>query len=154
MESTEARDQLLLVERAESAPYIQYPPSPWWYAPAVGLWAAVFIGVFTWFRVNSALFAGSLAMLLVIELVFVIWMRRRHGALPMPGHGKLPAEIAWVWRGYFAGLGVIAVVVALAWWLGGVPVAAVVAFVVVTAGIALYERTYATAAAKVRERLA
>ncbi|WP_238006927.1 hypothetical protein KZZ52_44505 [Dactylosporangium sp. AC04546] len=154
MESTEARDQLLLVERAAAAPYVQYPPSPWWYAPAVGAWTAALIGAFVWWRENGVLFTASLGMLVSAEVLFLIWMRRRHGAMPMPGHGKPPAEIAAVWRGYFAGVGAIAVLVTLAWWLGGVPVAAAVAFVLVTAGIAIYERKYAIAAGKVRDRLA
>ena len=63
-------------------------------------------------------------------------MRRRHGALPMVGHGRPPAEIAVLWRGYFVGLAVVVVAVAAGWWTGGVPVAAPVAFVLVTAGIA------------------
>ncbi|MFF5228868.1 hypothetical protein [Dactylosporangium sp. NPDC000521] len=154
MESNEARDQLLLVERAAAAPYVQYPATPWWYAPAVGAWTAAFIGCFIWWRENGALFAASLAILLSAEVLFLTWMRRRHGALPMPGHGKPPAEIAAVWRGYFAGLVVIAALVAPAWWFGGVPVAAAAAFVLVTAGLAVYERKYAVAAAEVRDRLA
>lgn len=154
MESFEAREQLLLVERAAAAPYVQYPPSPWWYAPAIGAWTAAFIADFVWWRRNGVLFAASLGILLAAETLFVIWMRRRHGALPMPGHGRPPAEIAAVWRGYVLGVAAIAALVALAWWLGGVPVAAAVAFVLVTAGIALYERRYAIAAGKVRDRLA
>ncbi|WP_460491309.1 hypothetical protein [Dactylosporangium cerinum] len=33
MESDEVREQLALVQRAEAAPYIDYPPTPWWYSP-------------------------------------------------------------------------------------------------------------------------
>ncbi|MEV4141604.1 hypothetical protein AB0J72_56795 [Dactylosporangium sp. NPDC049742] len=154
MESIEARDQLFLAERAAAAPYVQYPPTPWWYAPVIGAWTAAFIGCFTWWRENGALFAASLAILLSAEVLFLVWMRRRHGALPMPGHGKPPVEIAAVWRGYFAGLVVIAALVAPAWWFVGVPAAAAVAFVLVTAGLVVYERKYAVAAGRVRDRLA
>ena len=143
-----------MVERAEAAPYINYPPTPWWYFPAVGLWAAAMIGAFTWWRVNVGLFVGVLAALLILAVVFLSWMQRRHGALPMPGRGTPPAEIASVWRGYFLSLPVIVLAVALVWWQGGVPVAAAVAFVLVTAGLAFYERRYALAAARVRQRLA
>ncbi|WP_027342128.1 hypothetical protein [Hamadaea tsunoensis] len=153
MESVEARDQLILVERSAAAPYVQYPPTPWWYPPVVGAWTAALIGAFAWYRVNGAMFFASLAIVLAAEGWFLAWMRRRHGALPMLGHGRPPAEIGSVYRGYFAGLAVVVVVVAAAWWLGGVPVGAAVAFVAVTAGIALYERKYAAAAAKVRDRL-
>ncbi len=103
---------------------------------------------------DAGLFVAVLAVLVVLELVFVGWMQRRHGALPWPGRGRPPAEIAAVWRGYLLALPVVAAVVALASWLGGVPVAAGVAFVLVTAGLTGYERRYARAAAQVRERLA
>ena len=86
-------------------------------------------------------------------MVFVAWQKRRHGALPLPGYGRAPAEIASVWRGYVAGLVVAVAAVAVACWLGGVPAGAVTAFVTVTAGLALYERRYAQAAARVRARL-
>ena len=153
MESDEARQQLGIALRAEAAPYIDYPPTPWWYFPAVGAWAAGMIGAFTWWRSNVAMFLGVLAALIAVELVFIAWMRRRHGALPMPGRGTPPREIAAAWRGYAAGLLAVAVAVALTWWLAGTPVAAGVAFVLVTAGLVMYERRYASAAAKVRSRL-
>lgn len=154
MESDEVREQLALVQRAEAAPYIDYPRTPWWYSPAVGTWVAAMIGAFTWWRSDAVLFTGSLGALIVLELLFLTWMRRRHGALPVPGRGTPPREIAAAWRGYAIALPVVAVAVALTWWLAGVPVAAGVAFVLVTAGLAVYERRYAAAAAKVRSRLA
>jgi hypothetical protein len=153
VESSEIRQQLAAAERGAAAPYIDYPPTPWWYSPSIGLWAAAMIGAFTWWRENAALFAGSLSILLVLELVFLTWMRRRHGALPMPGKGTPPPEIAAVWRGYLLSLPVVALVVAAGWWLGGVPVAAGLAFVLSAAGLAIYERRYARAAASVRSRL-
>lgn len=36
MESDEARELLKVAERAEAAPYLDYPPTPWWYYPVVG----------------------------------------------------------------------------------------------------------------------
>jgi hypothetical protein len=86
MESTPPSEQLRAAERGEAAPYVRFPPTPWWYSPVVGAWAAAFVGTF-------------------------------------------------------------------ACWLGGVAAGAVVAFVTVTAGLAVYERRYAVAAARVRERL-
>lgn len=147
------REQLQALRRGEAAPYISYPPTPWWYAPAIGAWTAAFIGTFSWWRVNGAAFTGALAVLLALNAVFVTWMRRRHGALPMPGRGRAPTEIVVLWRGFAVVLPMIAALVALAWWLGGIPVAAGVAFVLVTAGLAVYERRYAGAAARVRSRL-
>ena len=151
MES-DAQEQLRILERAEAAPYISYPVTPW-YSPVMGLWAAAMIGVFTWWRSNGALFVASLVVLIALEVAFLAWMQRRHGAMPMPGRGTPPKEIGAVWRGYVLSVPVVAVLVTLAWWLVGVPAAAVTAFVVVTAGLAYYERRYAQAAAKVRERL-
>jgi hypothetical protein len=143
-----------MVERAEAAPYVDYPPSPWWYFPAFGLWSAGLVGAFTWWRVNAGLFVATPAVLTALAAVFVLWMRRRHGALPMPGRGAPPAEIASVWRGYLLTAPVIVLVVALVWWQIGIPVAAAVAFVLVTTGLAVYEHRYALAAARVQERLA
>ena len=153
MESTTPSEQLRAVEQGQAAPYISFPPTPWWYFPAIGAWAAAFVGAFSWWRVNGALFASSIALLITLEVLFIGWMKRRHGALPMPGHGRPPAEIASVWRGYLAGLVVVVAAIAVAWWLGGAAVGAGVAFVTVTAGVAVYERRYAAAAARVRARL-
>ena len=153
MESTPPSEQLRAVERAAAAPYVYFPPTPWWYFPAVGAWAAALVGAFSWWRVNGVLFVASLVLLIALEGLFVRWLRRRHGALPMPGHGRPPEEIASVWRGYAAGFAVVIGAIALAWWRGGIAVGAVVAFVTVTTGLAVYERRYAEAAARARERL-
>jgi hypothetical protein len=153
MESSPLPEQLRAVERGEAAPYVRFPPTPWWYAPVVGAWAAALVGTFSWWRVNAALFVAWLLLLIVLEGLFIGWLKRRHGALPMPGYGRPPAEIASVWRGYAAGLVAAIAAIAVAWWLGRVAVGAVVAFVTVTAGLAVYERRYAVAAARVRERL-
>lgn len=153
MESISPSEQLRAVERGEAAPYISYPPTPWWYFPVIGAWAAALVGTFTWWRVNGALFASSIVVLIALEVLFIAWMKRRHGALPMPGHGRPPAEIASVWRGYLAGLLVVVAAIGVAWWLGGVAVGAVVAFLTVTTGLVVYEQRYAVAAARVRERL-
>lgn len=153
MES-DAREQMRLLERAEAAPYVDYPKTPWWYPIIVGLWVAAMIGAFTWWRENAALFASSLAMLIVLELAFITWMQRRHGAMPMPGRGKPPVEIGALWRKFYASLAAIVVIVGLVWWLTNVPIAAAAAFVQVTTGLMFYERAYAVAAAKVKERLA
>ncbi|WP_191844106.1 hypothetical protein [Catellatospora chokoriensis] len=153
MESIEVAEQLKAAERGAAAPYVDYPPTPWWHAPSVGAWVAAMIGTFTWWRENAGLFVGSLVALIAVEILFVTWMRRRHGALPMPGRGTPPIEIAGVWRGYAAALPVIALLVAAAWLLGGIPAAAIAGFVLVTAGLAVYERRYSVAAARTRARL-
>jgi hypothetical protein len=153
MESFSAREQLAAAERGAAAPYITYPRTPWWYAPLVGAWTAAMIGTFLWWRVNAVLFTVALVVLVAAENLFVIWLRRRHGAFPLLGKGTPPAEIAALRRRFGAGLAVVAVVVAAVWWLAGIPAAAGVAFVLVTAGLAYYERRYAAAAARIRARL-
>jgi len=152
MES-DAEEQLRIIERAEAAPYISYPKSPWWYPPVAGLWVAALIGAFTWWRDNSLLFVSSLAVLLGLEIAFLTWMQRRHGAMPFPGRGRPPGEIRRIWIRYILAVPVLMIAVGLAWWLVSVLAGAVTAFALVTAGIWYYERRYAVAAAKVRERL-
>jgi hypothetical protein len=153
MESSSAREQLAAAERGAAAPYLTYPRTPWWYAPAVGAWAAAVIGTFVWWRENAVLFTVALAVLIAGECVFIGWMQRRHGALPAPGRGTPPAEIAAVQRGFLLAVPVLVLVVGLVWWLAGVPAAAGTAFVLVTAGLIRYERRYADAAARTRARL-
>ncbi|HET6988604.1 MAG TPA: hypothetical protein VFI00_18400 [Kribbella sp.] len=152
MES-DAEEQLRIIERAEAAPYISYPKTPWWYPPVAGLWVAALIGAFTWWRDSGILFVGSLAVLVMLEFAFLTWMQRRHGAMPFPGRGRPPREIGAIWVRYFLALPVLVVAVGLVWWLAGVLAGAVTAFVLVTACLWYYERRYAVAAAKVRERL-
>jgi hypothetical protein len=153
MESTPSHEQLRAIAQGEAAPYIRYPPTPWWYSPAVGAWAAAFVGAFSWWRVNGPLFIGALVVLIALEGAFIGWMWRRHGALPRLGYGRPPAEIAEVYRRFAVGFVAAAVAIAVSWTFGGVPAGATVTFVTVTAGLTLYERRYAQAAARARERL-
>ena len=150
----EVRRALLVAERAAAAPYIDYPASPAWFAPVSGLWFAALVGVFTWWRESVAVFVVALALLIALEAGFFAWMRQRHGALPMPGTGTPPVEIGRIWRGYFAGCGVVITAVALVWWQFGVLPAAATTFVLVASGLTWYERAYISSAGAVRERLA
>lgn len=145
---------LKVAERAEAAPYLDYPTTPWWYYPAIGAWAAGMIGAFVWWRESIPMFAGTLAALIIAEIAFINWMQRRHGAMPVPGRGTPPKEIGAVWRGYFLALPVVALAIAAVWWLGSVLVAAAAAFVLVTGGLVVYEKRYQRAVDAVRARLA
>ncbi|GEL21900.1 hypothetical protein PSU4_08540 [Pseudonocardia sulfidoxydans NBRC 16205] len=141
------------LERAEAAPYVNYPATPWWHFPLMGLWAGAMVGAFVWWRESALLFVGAMVVLVAIETAYLVWLSRTHGALPMPGRGTPPAELAPVWRGYFIGVAVVVVGVGLVWWLLGIAAAAVTAFVLVTGGLAEYDRRYERAAARTRARL-
>ncbi|MEZ0577877.1 hypothetical protein [Nocardioides sp. MH1] len=151
MESNaDAADALRQAERAAAAPYIDYPPTPAWYPPATGLWAAAFC-LATAIPSDDPTRAAALGLLVVLELGFVAWYRRYRGTWP---RGRAPQEVRSVMRAFVVGaVAVVALVGALLWrttpWLS-----AVVALVVVTAAIALYERAYSSAAARARARLA
>ena len=48
METTpDPYQQLAEAERAAAAPYVDYPPTPAWYAPAVGAWSAAVVAALT-----------------------------------------------------------------------------------------------------------
>lgn len=150
MENDEIRNALHEADRAAASPWIDYPPTPVWQVPAMGLWSAAFVLVW---RLDGPLFAVSVVSLLLLEAAFIRWMSQRHGAMPFPGHGTPPPEIGRVYRGYFVGTGVVVLVVGIVWWLLGVVTAGVATFLLVTGGLAVYEHTYSAAAARVRDRL-
>ena len=143
-----AQELARAADRAEAAPWIDYPPTPAWYPLSAGLWAGGLVLAVTlldgW--------AQSLALvgLVALEGVFLAWYRRYRGALPT---GWMPAELRpaalWFVAGCAAVAGVAVGLTALDW-----PVlAAVAALVLTTALVAWYERAFATAAAATRARL-
>jgi len=153
MESNEARELARTLERAEAAPYVTYPSMPWWYPSAVGAWFAGMACVLLVGATSDLRITLALLVLLLVELAFFRWYRRKHGAFPLPFHGNPPAEISRVYREYFAGWAVVAAVVALTVWLAGTWPAVVATFGLVTALFAVHEHRYAAAAAAVKGRL-
>lgn len=154
MES-DAHETMAELERAEAAPYIDYRPTPWWVAPYFGLYFVGLVLAFAWTSdAYRPVYFAILAVLLVSLFVVVRHIKRRNGALPFPGRGTPPPEIARVYRLYFWSLIPVAAVLLLSFFLLPVPVSAVIAFVTVTAGVVLYDRVYERAAVVVRERLA
>lgn len=137
-------------DRAAAAPYVDYPPTPVWYPLAVGLWCAAFVLCWT---LDGPAFAVVMVTLLAAQILFVRWASRRHGALPDPTKGEPPAEIARQYRLFFISAAAVAVLTLVLSWAAAPAVAAPVVFVLVTAGLWHYERTYAVAAAQVRDRL-
>ncbi|MDF9715516.1 hypothetical protein INN71_04910 [Nocardioides sp. ChNu-153] len=156
MESNELRTSLRDLERAEAAPYVDFPPTPWWYFLAVPAWAAAMttaVHLALVEDVSSWWLTLALVALALLVGAFVGWYGRYHGAVPSL-RGSKPREIRTAYRQYAMGavLVLLAIGVAVAtlpWWGS-----AAVAFVAVGAGIGIYEVAYSRAAAAARERLA
>jgi len=153
MESAEElreRERELVAERAAAAPYVDYPPTPRWYPPFMGLWATGYTAVLGVPREHAMLQALGQLVLLVVMIGFQVWYRRYRGTWP---RGKAPAEVRRVLAAFVVGAVVVIGLVALALWLGPLWIAVVVAFVLVTIGVSWYEAVYARAAARTRTRL-
>ncbi|CAI9407360.1 hypothetical protein [Nocardioides sp. T2.26MG-1] len=148
MESEEIRRALHEADRAEAAAWTDYPPTPRWYPPATGLWAAGLTLVFG--GLDGSARALALLALVVVEVGFIRWYTGYRGG--MWPTGRPPREfrpaIAWL-------LGALAVVVAAALASATVSLgaAALLVAVAVTLLVARYERAYADAARRARERL-
>lgn len=139
-----------MADRAEAAPWTDYPPTPGWYPPAVGLWGAAL-------TLALGLLDSTLSRLLVVAGLVLVeggffgWYRRYRGTMPS---GPLPRELRPAAAAFVVGL--LAVVVAggtlvllgLAW------VAAAVVLVAATGVVWSYERAYAAAMAATKARLA
>jgi hypothetical protein len=136
-------------DRAAAAPYIDYPPTPTWYPPAAGLWAALFCVAFA-IPDDGPLRELSLLALVAVEVAFLLWYRRRRGTWP---RGRAPEEIRKVLAAFMMGAAAVTGIIGATWWLTAPWVAAIVAFAVVTPAVTWYERVYAAAAARARTRL-
>ena len=146
-----AQHLLAEAERAASAPYVDYPPTPKWYPPAAGLWAAGFTLTVTAAWRRPVIFVPAIVALLALEALFLVWYRRYRRT--MPDLRAAPVEFRSEFRRYAVGLvGVVAAVVVAA-WLTGPWAAAATTFVLVTVGVLLYERRYAAAATATHARL-
>jgi hypothetical protein len=152
MESyTEARSALAVAERAGAAPYIDYPPTPKWYAPAVGAWLAAMVLTCHGASDRPAIFIPLLLVLVAFEGAFFRWYRRRWRTWPaMKG---APKEIGAAYRRYYACVAVVFAAGVAVYALVSPYTAAALAFVVTTVGLTLYERDYERAAAATRRRL-
>jgi hypothetical protein len=142
-------ESLRRADRAAAAPYIDYPPTPAWYPPATGLWAAVFCLAMS-IPSNSSLRAVAMLGLVAVEIIFLAWYRRYRGTWP---RGRAPGEIRTVLAWFLVGAAVVIGIVGATLWLAPAWVAAVVAFVIVTLAVLWYERAYEDAAARARMRL-
>jgi hypothetical protein len=140
-----------VAERAAAAPYVDYPPTPSWYYPAFGVWVAAYVALLGLREEHPVLLVVGIVGLSAVVGLFIGWYQRYHGAMPRPLRG--PREFRRVYVAYFAGLAVLAGLVAGAWVLVGHAAAVAVAFVGTVVGLYGYERAYAAAASRARERI-
>ena len=149
MESEEIRATLRQADRAEAAPWTDYPPTPRWYPVAVGAWAALLTLAFT--ELGRDLRIPAVLALIAVEVGFLRWyVRYRGGVMPS---GRAPREFRRAILGFVAGatavvLAIFGLVGAVGGWVG-----AAGALLLVPVVIAWYERAYAEAARRARERL-
>jgi len=151
MESNnEAREQLRAAERAEAAPYVDYPPDPRWISPAFGVLATLLALAANlhdhpgWSSVPSTL--------VVLGVVgYVLWQRRRRGTQP---YGTAPRELTRVYRWYLGGAIVIGTALLVMGYWAPLWLALPVAFLAGTLGLLWFIRAYDRAATRVRKRLA
>jgi hypothetical protein len=157
MESSESsetgRDLLRDLERAEAAPYVDYPPTPWWYFPAAGAWFGGMTAVQGLLDEHLLVAFLLLATLLGALGAFFGWYAHYRGAMPSFFFSRSPREMRATFAVYFVG---VTAVFGAVWWVfdaaGWLPASALM-FVLATLGLWLHEKSYAAAAARVRERL-
>lgn len=147
----DARAMLAEVERAAAAPYVDYPPTPAWYPPAVGAWAAAMALAIAGTSDRPVVAVPVLLVLIALEGMFFGWYRRTRQTTP--SLRNVPVEVDHVMRRYVVGVVIVVALGLAAAWFGGRYVAAAVLFVTVTVGLTVYERAYASAAAATRRRL-
>ena len=149
MESNEtARELLREADRAEAAPWVDFPPTPAWYPASVGVWGAALtlaLGV-----LDGMWGALATLALVLLEVAFLRWYRAYRGTMP---RGAMPQEMRR--PALLLATGLVAIVVAAgALVMVGQPwVGAAVVLVSATPLTWWYERAYAAAAEAARVRL-
>ena len=138
-------------ERAAAAPYVDYPATPHWYPPAVGAWAAAMVLAVASLPDHPVVATIGLVVLVAGEAAFFAWYRRYRQT--MPSLQGAPHEISDAFRRYAVGLFVVLALCGLTFLVAGLMACVVVTFVLVTGGLAIYERHYANAAQAARDRL-
>lgn len=153
MESDNPRELARTLARAEAAPYLDYPELPRWTSLVFALWFAAVVAVLA----SADELWGKLALipLVGVELWFIRWYSRRHGAMPWPSSkGNPPEEIARLHRGYYAAMILTVLIVAATWWFAGRWYAVGATFVLTAAVFWCYDLIFGRTAERVRERLA
>lgn len=144
MESDQATAAAALDElrRSRIAAFTRYPKLGAWYPPTCGLIAGLWVSFLGLGGVWLAV--GGMALNLVTIGGAVAYTRRRGVS---PRLGQAPPAIRRAMIGFFVTLAAVIGVVTAVYRAVSWPAGAAVAFVAVTAFIAVYEETYARAAA-------
>lgn len=146
------QDALRQAERATASVWTDYPPTPWWYYPAGGAWAAGLVYAITGVD-NSLVQIAMVVGLCALSGLFIGWYKNYRGTLPRIT--SAPREFKRAITVYFVVYALlIAGVIVVGFVLDQPLVAAVGMFVAATAGLYVYERAYESAAQRTRERLA
>lgn len=150
-ESLEAREALAELERGEASPYVDYPRTPGWYPPTVGVWAGALVLAIALLQRSTWLGALAIGGLVVLEGAFLGWYQRLHGALPSLRNP--PVEFRPLFQRYAFGFCTILGVAVALWFITTFWVTAIATTVLATGGIAAYERAYAATAVRAKARL-
>ena len=78
----ELERELRAAERAEAAPWTDYPPTPAWYPPLTGAWAALLVLAATTRDTHPVAAVVGLIALIAVEMAFINWYRRYRGVMP------------------------------------------------------------------------
>jgi hypothetical protein len=152
MESDVTPQQALVAaERATTALWTDYPPTPRWYHPAIGAWLGALVLSLGALYDEPFLLALPVAVLIGLELWFVRWYKQYRGTLPKALGA--PKEFRPAIAAFAAGSTVLLGLAVVLCLTAGPVVAAVVTFVGATAGTYAYERAYEAAAVATRERV-
>lgn len=66
-----AREALDDLQRAEASPYVDYPPTPRWYPPLVGLWAGALVMAIDMLIRTTWIGCLAIAGLVVVQATFL-----------------------------------------------------------------------------------
>lgn len=144
----DAQELLREADRAEVAPWVDFPPTPAWYPPAVGAWGAA--AVLALGALDGVWRGVAVIALALVEVGFIRWYRSYRGTMPT---GAVPREMRPAALVFTAAVLVMVVGAGALVLTGHAWVAAALVLVVGTGVVWWYERAYAAGAARVRARL-
>lgn len=150
----ESKDSLRELNLAAARPFIEYPPTPWWYPVLMGgYFAAIAIALFLGADGHGLVAFGVFAAAIITLGLFFRWYRARWGTWPQMS--EAPPEIRRAYRIAFAGAAVALLLSVVVGLLSPPVVTVALTFLVFATSVWAYERrVYPAACAAVRERLA